>query len=228
MTLPYAEWLPHQRWYAGRGREIAELTEARTRIADDLDDVLLQVRYTNGTHERYQVILGWDRAPSDEFVGVARIGREDDRVAFDALYDQRSARELLDLVRKGGNAGGIQFEPEPDVEFVADPTTRVVDAEQSNSSVVYDAAAILKLFRRVVPGVNPDLELNRVLGRNGSPHSARLLGAVEAVDADGQPLSLATVTEFAPNAADGWAMATASARDLLAEVDGRAADSGSK
>jgi maltokinase len=227
MTLPFADWLPHQRWYAGRNRTIERAEPARvTRLADDLDHVLLDVSYVDGGLDRYQLFVGWDTGPVAEFTGVATIGVDGGRTGFDALYEESAARRILTGIAHGVTFDGIRFVPEPDADLPVDAPVRVIDTEQSNTSVVLDSAAILKVFRRVVPGVNPDLELNRVLGRAGCPHVAKLLGAIESEDEHGEPLALGMLTEYAENAANGWAMASVSARDLFAEADLRADEVG--
>ncbi|HLL69670.1 MAG TPA: maltokinase [Micromonosporaceae bacterium] len=220
MTLPYVEWLPRQRWYAGRGRTLERVEQvAGTPLRDDLEHVLLDAVYADGGTERYQVFVGWDADLPAEFTQTARIGSVDGRTGYDALYDDRSAQHLIGLIRDGATVGGLRFVAEPAAELPNESPARVVDAEQSNTSVIYDTDAILKVFRRVLPGLNPDLELNRVLGRVRCPYVAPLLGAIETVDGAGEPISLGMVTQFAENAADGWSMAAASARDLYAEAD---------
>lgn len=223
MNLPFDEWLPHQRWYAGRTRELASATPAvSVSLRDDLDLVLLDVAYTDGTSERYQVMVQWHAGPIEEYADVATIGADGDRTAYDALYDPSAGQYLLSLIDTSATVGPadatVRFEKEPDATLPLDVAPRLMGAEQSNTSVVFEQEAVLKIFRRITPGINPDIELNRVLARADNPHVARLLGSFETTW-DGQPCALGMVTEFAANSAEGWDMALASTRDLFAEGD---------
>jgi maltokinase len=232
MTLAFSEWIINRRWYAGRSRELASAEPALvTPLGDDLEHVLLDVKYVDGFTERYQVLVRWADGPVDGYPDAAVIGTaqgpDGDRYAYDALYDPEAARHLLSLIDSSATVADLRFLREPEATLPVNAPPKVSGAEQSNTSVIFGKDAMLKVFRRVAPGINPDIELNRVLARAGNPHVAALLGSYETVwDRSGsEPCALGMVAAFAANSAEGWDMATASARDLFAdEVGGDFAD----
>lgn len=226
MTLPFAEWLPQQRWYAGRSRTLVSAEPSSvTPLRDDMDLILVDAAYEDGSTERYQVVVAWNDGPISEYSTIATIGTDGDRTGYDGLYDADGARFLLGLIDSSAVKDDVVFTKEPGTSLPLNSSPRVFDAEQSNTSVIFEEEAILKIFRRVDCGINPDIELNRALGRAGNPHVARLLGSFET-SSDGGPCPLGMVTAYAVNSAEGWAMATASARDLFADADLRADEMG--
>ena len=220
VTLSLQNWLTAQRWYAGRGRVLSSLYESTSvRLGDDLDLKLIDAKYDNGTRDRYQVLIRWTDGPVDGYPEIATIGHDGARTAYDALYDPNAAQHLLSLVDGDATVDGLRFAKEPGVDLPMGATARVIGAEQSNTSVVFGTSAIFKVFRRVTPGINPDIELNRVLARAGNGHVARLLGSFDT-EIDGEPYALGMITAFAANSVEGWDMATASTRDLVTNPDG--------
>lgn len=172
MSLPFTDWLPMQRWYAGRGRELvtaapAVVTALRDGLTRDADRRHL-CRRCHGALPG----AGRRTAPVAEYAELAHIGSDGGRVGYDALYDPAAMLFLLSLIAGSAARDDVVFRAEPLAELPVDAPPRVLSAEQSNTSVIFGQRAILKVFRRVTPGVSPDIELNRALAGRAArtPH----------------------------------------------------------
>lgn len=210
MNLPFERWLPAQRWYSGRGREIAHARPAVVEaLGSDLDLVLLEVAYTDGPVEGYQVLVRWDTGADS-----ALIGTDGNRSGFDALADPEAAGALLAFIEASKQVGQVRFIREPGADLGPGTPVRVLGGEQSNTSVVFGDHTIFKVFRRVTPGINPDIELTRAL--TGNPYVTALYGSYE-IDWGAEQYMLGMASAFAPNSVDGWQLAITGAGDDFAE-----------
>ena len=116
MNLPFAEWLPQQRWYAGRSRELSRSRTGGRRPAArrPRPGAARRLLHRRQSSERYQVIVRWDTGPIDEYSTVATIGTDGDRTAYDALYDPAAAQYLLSLIdRRRPSVGDVTFTRSP-------------------------------------------------------------------------------------------------------------------
>ena len=114
--------------------------------------------------------------------------------------------------------GDLRFERIPGHELDLEAHSALFSGEQSNSSVFFGEDSMLKVFRKITPGINPDIAIHEVLTEAGSEHVAKLYGWVEA-DTDDGLLHLAMLQQFLRTATDGWELALTSVRNLFAEAD---------
>lgn len=234
------EYLGRTRWFGGKGRPF-EVTSV-----DRLGAVpgeceggptvvlhLVEVTYGDeeGGSEAYQVPLsfytdaegrldhafvGWWEEPDGGWVH-----------AYDALHDKEAMacwlRSFLAATPDApltDDTTGLAFHRLPGHDLDEDAHSTLFSGEQSNSSVMFGEDALMKLFRKVTPGRNPDILVHDVLTRAGSEHVAALYGWVEHTDAaTGETLQLAMLQQFLRTATDGFDLALASVRNLFAEAD---------
>jgi len=215
------EWLPRQRWFAGKGEPVTavELRAEEPLTTGDpaLVHLVIRVHGERGSAD-YQLPVGI-REQLPERLEYAAIATLDGRHVYDAMHDPELGAVLLRAIVEGASYGHLRFVAEPGAPLAGvDEPGRPAPGEQSNSSLIYGDQLILKLFRRVAPGLNPDVELHRALASVGSPHIAPPYGAIEGL-LDGDPATYGMLQAYVANAADGWQMAIASVRDLFAEGD---------
>jgi maltokinase len=224
-----AGWLPTQRWYAGKGRSGSVGVEFLAPLSDAVELWLARVTYGEDGTELYQLPLvpRPDVAEHLEHVLLGTIETDAGPVwIYDALHDKEVTGVWLESIRDERADGQLSFRHYGDPELLPiGHSSLVLTGEQSNTSLMYGDIAILKVFRRLQPGVNPDIEVGAALTEHGARHVPRLIGSVSATRA-GETYAIAMLQEYMTTATDGWELAKASVRDLMAEGDLHADEAG--
>jgi maltokinase len=218
-----ATWLPRQRWFAGKGRGVAqvEILVGTELVPGDpgLHHLILGVRQGE-TVDHYQVLVGV-RGELPGRLEYAEIGpepgRSHDPHVYDAVHDPELTRVLLARLADGSRVGELSFRTVPGAPVETALVSLANPAEQSNTSLIFGETYICKLFRRLTPGLNPDLEMNLGLSEVGCGAIPDLYGWVD-MSLDGVPTTLAMLSQYLSSATDGWRLATTSVRDLYAHA----------
>ncbi len=197
-----------QRWFGGKSKDVLDARVLDAGVTPGEPPILaiaiVEVRYGLQTHDLYHLPLGF--RPSADGWKQSVIAETEGWAAYDAIADPELARRMLELMRQDASLqtpeATIVFRPTGELagEF---ESVRPMGAEQSNSSLVLDELYVLKLYRRIAPGMNPELEVLRFLTERGFEHTPALEGYIAY---EGRPLeaTLATVQEFVPAKGDGW------------------------
>lgn len=217
-----AQWIAARRWFGAKGRPPAEarFAEIVPVALGDVRAVVARVVLEAGGVSGWQLPLtvrdaavdpgAWP--PSDAPLAVVR-GESADGHLVDAMESPGLRAALGDALARGaaGEGDGARWTVEPvgDGEpGLGALVTRVSRAEQSNTSVVFGDRAIFKLFRRLEPGENPDVEITRFLTtRTAFRNAPALLGAAYYQRRDGERCVAGMLSRFVPGAIDGWAVA---------------------
>ena len=220
--------LKSRRWFAGKARAIESV-----RIVESLPIpcrssavtlLFILVEYRDGTPETYAfpvtAALGEQAAQIQKdmpgtIVTTLKVRTkecEQTGVLYDALWNPDFSRTLLSAIGQGSRftgetgtliasstqaygkliSGGAALEP------------AVMKAEQSNTSVAYGDRLIMKVYRRVENGVNPDLEIGRILTTMNFPHAPPVAGSIEYIRANGETITTAILQGFVHNQGDAW------------------------
>lgn len=226
-------YLRDARWFGGKGREftVTDVRRLGTVPGPDAPPVvvdLVELTYPSAGSapaetELYQVPLVLITDPQSAldhaFVGWWEDPDHGWIHAYDAVHDRDSMRLVLQAFTAPQDEGELTFVQVPGHELDLEVIPAPFSGEQSNSSVLFGDDSMLKIFRKITPGENPDITTHRALTEVGSTHIAALYGWIETRTDDGSPLHLAMLQQFLRTASDGWEIALASVRDLFSEGD---------
>ena len=226
------------RWFGGKGRAWQLGTTRRVGTLPgstrDLTVVidLVEISYADGDPDFYQIPLALYPGPQDRLAHalIDVSGSEDgdgdgDRTyAYDALHDRDAMALWLQAFAAAADgkvtADDLAFHRVAGHDLDTEAHSTLFTGEQSNSSVAFGEDSLMKVFRKVTPGVNPDVSIHEVLTRAGSDHVAALYGWLDVVDEPtDSTIQLAMLQQFLRTASDGWELALASVRNLFAEED---------
>ncbi|CAN5405237.1 phosphotransferase [soil metagenome] len=243
-------YLSKTRWFGGKGRPyevsavrrigtlsdtgpyprvvvlLVELTYSD--VAPGADDAveLYQVPlalYTDPEHRVDHAFVGWWDEPGMGWVH-----------AYDALHDRQAMDRWLQAFGAAATSstedapehlGGLDFHRIPGHDLDLESVSTLFTGEQSNSSVAFGEDAVLKIFRKITPGANPDITTHEALTRAGSTDIAHLYGWVSYGTGD-ETLHLGMLQQFLRTASDGWDLALTSVRNLYADAELAAREAG--
>ena len=233
-TAELTAWIGEARWFGGKGRawtlgdvrRVGELPGGPDglRVAIELAEVAFD---GTGESDLYQLPLAYYAQPQER-LGHALVGEWDDEefghaYVYDALHDRESMALWLRAFAAPPTStarGLLDFHSLPGHELDLEAHSTLFSGEQSNSSVAFGEDSLMKVFRKVTPGVNPDIAIHQVLTEAGSTHVASLYGWLDLVDEEtNTTIQLAMLQQFLRTASDGWDLALASVRNLFAEAD---------
>jgi maltose alpha-D-glucosyltransferase/alpha-amylase len=221
------DYLQCCRWFGGKARRIKSVRIVEIIPVKNKSLVayltFLQVEYVEGDPETYILPLACVAGKKAEALtrehpqaAIARVHLDDkteEGILCDAFLEEEFCETLLEIMarrrRPKGGKGELLAKVNPVFREIRRPQqalldTSILQAEQSNTSVVFGDQFILKLFRRLQDGINPDLEIGQFLTKRGFAHVPPVAGAIEYRKGKEEPATIAILQGFVSNVGDAW------------------------
>jgi len=231
---PLIDFLQRQRWFGGKGKS---LTDVRVADAFDLSSdvgrrllAMASVEYRGGAKEQYAMpLMIRPRMGQDDAGAIVGLTSDaDEEWVCDATRDSDTWISLYGTVAQGrqlvGQVGCVigHVVPQGREELVKPVReAKVLSAEQSNTSVIFDRRTIMKLIRKLDAGLHPDSEILEFLTTHTTCRDVPALLGTMTYDNDTAdetpPATVAVLQRFVPNVGDGWSYTLAHLGKLLDE-----------
>jgi maltose alpha-D-glucosyltransferase / alpha-amylase len=223
-TALLPEFLLTRRWYRSKDRTVQDLDVLDVIPITGTESyiVIVQIDYTEGDPENYLLPVAAARGAeavqaearfADTIVARVKTADGDTGVLYGALWNRAFCDAVINAIGRRrrfrgrrGELAGSHTRAFRKTWGAAHPSLdpSVLNAHQSNSSVVYSDRFILKMFRKVEPGINPDLEIGTFLTERGFKHTPALAGHIEYRVDQGEPIHAGILHAFVPNQGDAW------------------------
>lgn len=219
-------WMPSRRWFSGKNKDLKAIHVEEiipiTSSAEKTFLTLLRVEYIQSEAEMYLLPLAAAFGEQKEtilrerpalVIAKVKVANEtQDGVLYDAIGSRTFCRTLLEIFRTPPLMRGRQGDLDATHTSILTQLLpqdeslepNVGSAEQSNSSIVYGDKLILKIFRRIEPGINPELDIVAFLTSKQFPYVPALAGALEYHTPADKAITIAVLDAFVPRAKDAW------------------------
>lgn len=213
------EYLAKIRWFGGKGRSLYGIEITEKIVLEESKSVLLLIEtsYKSGLPETYQLIISAAYGEAAEHIKttspkavLCELTAENEKgIIYDALYNPSFQQELITRMAENyiiplPRDEDILFSGKLQQEDVADLKSKILSAEQSNSSIVYGNSYFLKIYRKVDRSINPDLEITRFLTEQTNFRNIpAYVGSIQYRTDDGA-MVLAMMQRMVENNIDGW------------------------
>ncbi|MCC8360351.1 maltose alpha-D-glucosyltransferase [Salinimicrobium sediminilitoris] len=217
------EYLNSCRWFGGKSRVIQNINVVN-KVDIPVKDmpstlITIEVSYNDGLPEVYQLPLGflsprhdeeYKEIPAKGIIAKLKLGEEEGYL-FDAVYSESFRNVLFKNIKKGrklqsGRANLVFYHSEDNFEPESEKVhSKILNAEQSNTSLIFDNKYFLKLYRKLDNTINPDLEITRYLTEKTEyKNSPRFVGAIEYKPDSKNIIVLGMMQDLIPNQGDAW------------------------
>jgi maltose alpha-D-glucosyltransferase/alpha-amylase len=206
------EYLGEQRWYRAKARTIRHVRIADLVPFGGSQVLIVDIAYVDGETDRYQApVTLVSEVPASEILVRLRTKSGEEKALTGALSKADFRADLFQSIigektypGKSGSLTAARTNALDARESTQAPESSVSRAEQSNTSIIYGDRYILKLFRKLESGINPDLEIGRYLTEHQFKYTPPVLGQIEYRPGDGEPMHAAILQGFIRNRGDAW------------------------
>ena len=207
------EYILQQRWYGGKSSKLKyiELTEY-FRIQKD-DDVyfglILEVNFVEAFYHHYFLPIAF--VSDENYAKESRILpiklKNQEGFIIDAMHLEAFRKVVFERISAAlpVDKTPVQYHKTENFEFPNYKSSRFMGVEQSNTSIIYNDAFILKFFRRIYADKNPDYEMSRFLSdKKDFKNTPPYLGSMNIIDSDNTNITIALMQKLVPNKGDAW------------------------